>query len=154
MQDHEQCKLTMGVTVHLADLANTSKQWGCYSEWIKLLFDEFHRQGDLERERGMTLSHPNNDRAKSVPYKAQYGFINMFVLDLFDAYTLFLPALVSFLYSAPRFPPRVNHAPSLFLGTQEPAKEQLHVNLTHLSSESGGTIGERTRSSRRSKRAR
>ena len=92
MQDHAQCKLVLGVTVHFADVANISKQWNTYRAWIKLLFDEFHRQGDLEHERGLERTH---DRATSVPYKAQQGFINVFALDLFDTYTLFLPALVS-----------------------------------------------------------
>jgi hypothetical protein len=93
MSEFGQCKLVLGVTVHFADCSNVAKKWSTYKEWIRLLFAEFHGQGDLEAELGMS-SAPNNDRSKSVPYKAQQGFINMFALDLFDMYTSFLPDLV------------------------------------------------------------
>jgi hypothetical protein len=85
-------------------------------------------------------SAPNNDRSKSVPYRAQQGFINVFALDMFQVYTAFLPGLA-------------------------PVKEQLDSNLAFLTSqnegnegasgtsENEGTIGSRTRSGpRRSQR--
>jgi hypothetical protein len=107
MQDPRQCELALGLTVHLADVANTARKWACYKEWIPLLFEEFHQLGDKERELGLPVT---TDRATSIPYKAQKGFINMFALNLFETYTRFLPGMA-------------------------PVKEQLEANLVFLTSE-------------------
>jgi hypothetical protein len=107
MKDPPQLQLALGLTVHLADIASVARKWAAYKEWIDMLFEEFHQLGDKEREHGLPVT---TDRATSVPFKAQKGFINMFALNLFETYTGFLPGMA-------------------------PVKEQLQSNLASLTSE-------------------
>jgi hypothetical protein len=113
MHDGAQCTLVLGMTVHLADIASVARTWACYKEWIPLLFEEFHQLGDKERELGLPVT---TDRATSIPYKAQKGFINMFALKLFETYTRFLPGMA-------------------------PVKEQLESNLVSLARAERGDGG-------------
>ena len=42
--------------VHCTDLSNPTKPLDLYREWVKRIMQEFFRQGDMERERGMDIS--------------------------------------------------------------------------------------------------
>jgi hypothetical protein len=107
MENPAHCKCVLGITMHLSDIASVARKWGTYKQWIVMLFEEFHQLGDKEREHGLAVT---TDRATSIPYKAQCGFINMFALNLFDKYRRFLPAML-------------------------PVKQQLNANLATLQSE-------------------
>lgn len=41
---------------HLADISNPTKPFAICRQWTDLLFDEFFRQGDLEKRKGFTVS--------------------------------------------------------------------------------------------------
>lgn len=42
--------------VHCADLSNPTKPLPLYRQWTERIMEEFFRQGDKERERGMEIS--------------------------------------------------------------------------------------------------
>lgn len=42
--------------VHCADLSNPTKPLSLYRQWTERIMEEFFRQGDKERERGMEIS--------------------------------------------------------------------------------------------------
>lgn len=42
--------------VHCADLSNPTKTLALYQQWTERIMEEFFRQGDKERERGMEIS--------------------------------------------------------------------------------------------------
>lgn len=42
--------------VHCADLSNPTKTLPVYRQWTERIMEEFFRQGDKERERGMEIS--------------------------------------------------------------------------------------------------
>ena len=56
--------------VHCADLSNPTKPLDIYREWTGRIMEEFFRQGDLERERGMDIS-PMCDRHTATIEKSQ-----------------------------------------------------------------------------------
>lgn len=42
--------------MHCADLSNPTKALPLYRQWTERIMEEFFRQGDKERERGMEIS--------------------------------------------------------------------------------------------------
>ena len=56
--------------VHCADLSNPTKPLELYRQWLIRIMEEFHRQGDLEREKGMDIS-PMCDRHTATIEKSQ-----------------------------------------------------------------------------------
>lgn len=41
---------------HLADISNSAKPFEICKQWTEYLYEEFFKQGDLEKERGYTVS--------------------------------------------------------------------------------------------------
>ena len=56
--------------VHCADLSNTTKPLDLYKQWTGRVMDEFFKQGDIERERGLDIS-PMCDRLTATVEKSQ-----------------------------------------------------------------------------------
>jgi len=65
--------------VHLADISQPFKPWDLCHYWAQMQFDEFYKQGDLERERKIGMS-PLNDRVRTNMARAQISFIKFFVI--------------------------------------------------------------------------
>ena len=63
--------------VHCSDLSNPTKSLELYRKWLGRLMEEFFRQGDMERERGLELS-PMCDRLNVTIEKSQVTIINLF----------------------------------------------------------------------------
>lgn len=63
--------------VHCADLSNTTKPLELYKQWNTRVMDEFFKQGDIERERGLDMS-PMCDRHTATIEKSQ---VNLFYWD-------------------------------------------------------------------------
>lgn len=53
--------------------------------WVNQLEEEFFRQGDVERQNGMTIS-PLFDRAKQGITKSQVGFFDIVIIPLFHTF--------------------------------------------------------------------
>ena len=56
--------------VHCADLSNPAKPLVIYRQWVQRIAEEFYRQGDLERQLGLTIS-PMCDRKSTNVEKSQ-----------------------------------------------------------------------------------
>lgn len=56
--------------VHCADLSNPTKPLELYRQWTDRIMEEFFRQGDKERERGMEIS-PMCDKHTASVEKSQ-----------------------------------------------------------------------------------
>lgn len=56
--------------VHCADLSNPTKPLPVYRQWTERIMEEFFRQGDKERERGMEIS-PMCDKHTASVEKSQ-----------------------------------------------------------------------------------
>lgn len=59
--------------VHCADLSNPTKPLQLYRQWTDRIMEEFFRQGDRERERGMEIS-PMCDKHNASVEKSQVIF--------------------------------------------------------------------------------
>jgi len=86
--------LCMGVGIHLADISNPTKPWNLTLKWTELLFQEFFKQGDKERELGIKISDLM-DRTTTNIAKAQLGFIDIIVLPAYEAFGKFLKVLLT-----------------------------------------------------------
>ncbi|XP_058497301.1 cAMP-specific 3',5'-cyclic phosphodiesterase 4C-like [Solea solea] len=71
--------------VHCADLSNPTKQLPLYRQWTERIMEEFFRQGDKERERGMEISAMCDKHTASVE-KSQVGFIDYIVHPLWETW--------------------------------------------------------------------
>lgn len=60
--------------VHCADLSNPTKTLPLYRQWTERIMEEFFRQGDKERERGMEISAMCDKHTASVE-KSQVTFL-------------------------------------------------------------------------------
>merc|ERR1719510_2880725 len=71
--------------VHCSDLSNPTKPLDIYRQWVDRIIDEFHRQGDKEREAGIEIS-PMCDRFNATIEKSQVGFIDYIVHPLWETW--------------------------------------------------------------------
>ncbi|MBN3305810.1 PDE4B phosphodiesterase, partial [Amia calva] len=71
--------------VHCADLSNPTKPLEIYRQWTDRIMEEFFRQGDKERERGMEIS-PMCDKHTASVEKSQVGFIDYIVHPLWETW--------------------------------------------------------------------
>uniref|UniRef100_A0A3Q0T8U6 Phosphodiesterase n=1 Tax=Amphilophus citrinellus TaxID=61819 RepID=A0A3Q0T8U6_AMPCI len=71
--------------VHCADLSNPTKPLPLYRQWTERIMEEFFRQGDKERERGMEISAMCDKHTASVE-KSQVGFIDYIVHPLWETW--------------------------------------------------------------------
>ena len=78
--------------LHCADLGNPCKPLGIYLNWTERLIEEFHRQGDRERERGLPVSLMM-DRHKPNVERSQVGFIDVICLPLWATLADITPEL-------------------------------------------------------------
>lgn len=78
----------MGVGCHLADISNPTKHWDLTLRWTELLFEEFFKQGDKERELGLKITDLM-DRSTTNIAKAQLGFIDVIVLPAYETFSKF-----------------------------------------------------------------
>jgi len=77
LYENQQCILNM--IIHGSDISNPAKPDKISSLWTKRVYDEFFIQGDLEKEKGLTVSM-FCDRESTNVNKAMIGFINFVVL--------------------------------------------------------------------------
>jgi len=71
--------------VHFADVSNPAKPSNISFKWTHLVVEEFFRQGDLERSKGLTIG-PMLDRNDTNIAKSQRGFIQYVIRPYFDIF--------------------------------------------------------------------
>lgn len=71
--------------VHCADLSNPTKPLDIYRQWTDRIMEEFFKQGDLERQKGIDIS-PMCDRHTASIERSQVGFIDYIVQPLWETW--------------------------------------------------------------------
>lgn len=84
----------MDFAVHSADISQQCRPFEVVKEWVFLLFEEFFRQGDIEKEMELPVSMLC-DRDTTKVAGSQPGFIGFVVMPLFQTLTPFIPELNS-----------------------------------------------------------
>ncbi|KAJ1512083.1 High affinity cAMP-specific 3',5'-cyclic phosphodiesterase 7A [Coelomomyces lativittatus] len=82
-------KLTLSIAIKCADINNPSKPLLLCKQWTEYVMEEFFRQGDEEKRRGMEASQLMDRDNTDIP-KCQVGFIDFVVAPLFAAWETFL----------------------------------------------------------------
>jgi len=85
----DQIKL-LGHVLHSADISNVSKPFDYANTWVKLVMDEFFKQGDKEKDLNLPVS-PLCDRAKTDIDASEVGFIKFVVKPWFESLSNVLP---------------------------------------------------------------
>jgi hypothetical protein len=70
-----------------------SRPFELADRWCDILNEEFFHQGDLEKESGIGLTSPLNDRTTSNKPKSQIGFYNFICLPLYTVVAKLFPPL-------------------------------------------------------------
>ena len=71
--DEAQRLVALQLVIKCADVGHTGAELGVHKRWLAALEEEFFRQGDQERARGLAIS-PLFDRTKQGCSKSQTGF--------------------------------------------------------------------------------
>jgi len=77
--------LLLQMAMKCADVGHLSLDWDLHVKWVKLLEDEFFKQGDKEKAIGFSAVSFLMDRDKPGPSKTQVGFMEYVVLPMFNA---------------------------------------------------------------------
>lgn len=78
--------LIMQMMIKCADVAHPSRPLHVHEEWSNRVTEEFYRQGDIERKKGLPIS-PLCDRSQHNLAKSQIGFIEFVVKPAFAVLT-------------------------------------------------------------------
>lgn len=89
LEDEAFKNIALQMTLKCADLGHGAKYVEIHKKWTELITKEFFKQGDTERELGMTVNSMF-DREKVNISESQKGFITFLVKPLFDAYEEFV----------------------------------------------------------------
>ncbi|CAG9327728.1 unnamed protein product [Blepharisma stoltei] len=81
--------LALQTTLKCADIGHGSKTLELHKIWSGLITKEFFRQGDTERQKGMSVT-PLCDRNNIVVSRSQMGFLNFLAKPLFECYEEFV----------------------------------------------------------------
>lgn len=81
--------LALQATLKCADIGHGAKELELHKKWSGLITKEFFRQGDTERQRGMTVT-ALCDRENIVISRSQMGFLNFLAKPLFEVYEEFV----------------------------------------------------------------
>jgi cAMP-specific phosphodiesterase 4 len=87
------------VAFKCADLGHIAESREVHLRWVAALEEEFFRQGDAERAKGLPIS-PLFDRTKPGITKSQIGFFDVVALPLFGAFAEAFPGAERFLVAA------------------------------------------------------
>ena len=78
--------------IHAADLGHNCKKFEISIKWIEVLCEEFWRQGDMEKSKGIDVSFLCDRDKIDVP-ASQIGFLRGFILTTFDCLTMMFPIM-------------------------------------------------------------
>ena len=84
----DKCQV-LGMSLKCADIGHSSKDYDLHEKWSMMVCEEFFRQGDIEKERGQSVSMYCDRNATDIP-KSQAGFIKNICLPLYEVRTFYL----------------------------------------------------------------
>eukprot|EP00842_Homolaphlyctis_polyrhiza_P000731 jgi/Hompol1/1659/HPOL_004940-RA len=87
--DPKDRQLCMDIAIKCGDINNATKSQALCTQWAMNIMEEFFRQGDAERSRGLPISM-FMDRQTTVISKCQVGFIDYIVLPLYEAWDQYM----------------------------------------------------------------
>ena len=85
-------QLLLNYLIHMADLGHNTKRFEISKTWIKLLCEEFWKQGDKEKAKGLPISFMCDRNNTDVP-TSQIGFLRGFIISSFDCLVSMFPNL-------------------------------------------------------------
>jgi 3',5'-cyclic-nucleotide phosphodiesterase len=85
--------LGLQLLMKVADISNVSRPFEIADRWCDILNEEFFRQGDLEKDTGIGLTSPLNDRETANKPKSQIGFYTFICLPLYTVVARLYPPL-------------------------------------------------------------
>lgn len=91
-KDRKDRLLLMQIAIKCADISNPARPSELCNKWAARVMEEFYRQGDEERRKGMPVS-AFMDRVKPAEAKCQIGFIDFIVGPLYEVWANFLPEM-------------------------------------------------------------
>ncbi len=92
MKENDNRLFLMELFLHAADISNPYKPFVICEKWARLVVEEFHTQGDKEKNNGMDIS-PMMDRNNTNLYNMQMGFIEFVVAPLVNGFISIFPPL-------------------------------------------------------------
>jgi hypothetical protein len=93
MENPEFRQFALLLIMKIGDISNVSRPFELADKWCDILNEEFFHQGDLEKETGIGLTSPLNDREKANKPKSQIGFYNFICLPLYSIIATLFPPL-------------------------------------------------------------
>ncbi|KAI8925600.1 hypothetical protein BC831DRAFT_400947 [Entophlyctis helioformis] len=87
--DPKDRQLCMDIAIKCGDINNAAKSQSLCTQWAMNIMDEFFKQGDEERRRGLPISM-FMDRQTTVVSKCQIGFIDYIVLPLYEVWDQYM----------------------------------------------------------------
>jgi len=88
----EERNLMLCLFMHAADISNPVKPLFLYENWVGRVMEEFFRQGDMEKAKGMQIS-PMMDRTITSTNLSQVNFIEFVVAPLYATTIKIFPQL-------------------------------------------------------------
>jgi hypothetical protein len=85
-------QLLLNYLIHMADLGHNTKKFEISRTWVKLLCEEFWKQGDKEKAKGLPISFMCDRNNTDVP-GSQVGFLRGFIVSSFDCLVSMFPNL-------------------------------------------------------------
>jgi GAF domain-containing protein len=93
LRDPEHRMLLMQMLLKVGDISNVSRPFDMADKWCDVLCEEFFRQGDSEKQQGIELTSPLNDRDNCNKPKSQIGFYNFICIPLYAVVARAFPEL-------------------------------------------------------------
>ncbi|KAH6570308.1 hypothetical protein BASA60_007797 [Batrachochytrium salamandrivorans] len=87
--DPKDRQLCMEIAIKCGDINNAAKSLPLCTQWAANIMEEFFKQGDEERKRGLPISM-FMDRQTTVISKCQVGFIDYIVLPLYEVWDQYM----------------------------------------------------------------
>ena len=86
-------QILLNYMIHAADLGHNCKKFKISLQWVEVLCEEFWRQGDMEKKKGIPVSFLCDRDKIDVP-SSQVGFLKGFVVTTFDCLIKMFPSLI------------------------------------------------------------
>jgi hypothetical protein len=93
LEDPEHRFLSMELLLKAANISMISRPFSQAEKWSDMLFEEFFRQGDIERQKGGGMGWRLNDREICDKQKSQIAFHNFIGIPVFETVAGIFPKL-------------------------------------------------------------
>ena len=85
-------QMMLNYLIHAADLGHNTKKFEISLQWVQLLSEENWLQGDIEKEKNLSISFLCDRNNIDIP-TSQVGFIQGFILSTFNILVTMFPSL-------------------------------------------------------------